>query len=79
MVPELPKIILGFRSCYPKFSNKNWVLGIMGLGLGLGILGPTSCYGFFFLGLRLGWLVAKGFTQVEGLYFRVTYAPVAIL
>jgi hypothetical protein len=77
MVPELPEIILGFISCYPKFSNKKWVLGIMGLGSG--ILGPTSCYEFFFLGLRLGWLVAKGFIQVEGLYFGETYAPVAIL
>jgi hypothetical protein len=49
------------------------------MGLGSGILGPTSCYEFFFLGLRLGWLVAKGFIQVEGLYFGETYALVAIL
>lgn len=77
MVPKLPKIILGFRNYYPNLSNRNWVLGIMGLGSG--ILGPTSCYGFFCLGLRLGWLVAKGFTQVEGLDFGETYAPMARL
>jgi hypothetical protein len=33
MIAELPEINSGFASCYPKFANKIWVLGISGSGI----------------------------------------------
>jgi hypothetical protein len=35
VIPELPEIISGFASCYPKFPNKIWVSGISGSGSGI--------------------------------------------
>ena len=35
MIPELPEIISGFASCYPKFPNKIRVSGISGSGSGI--------------------------------------------
>jgi hypothetical protein len=36
VIPELPKINLGFTSCYPKFPNKIRLSGISGSGSGFG-------------------------------------------
>ena len=41
MIPELPEIISGFASCYPKFPNKIRVSGISGSGSGI----PGSGFG----------------------------------
>jgi hypothetical protein len=41
VIPELPEIISGFASCYPKFPNKIRVLGISGSGSGI----PGSGFG----------------------------------
>jgi hypothetical protein len=35
VIPELPRIISGFASCYPKFPNKIRVSGISGSGSGI--------------------------------------------
>jgi hypothetical protein len=35
VIPELPEIISGFASCYPKFPNKIRVSGISGSGSGI--------------------------------------------
>jgi hypothetical protein len=43
VIPELPEIISGFASCYPKFPNKIRVSGISGSGSGI----PGSGYGVF--------------------------------
>jgi hypothetical protein len=49
VVPELPRIILGSISWYPKFRNKIWVPDIMGLGSG--ILGSSIGFRVFCPGL----------------------------
>jgi hypothetical protein len=41
VIPELPEIISGFASCYPKFPNKIRVSGISGSGSGI----PGSGFG----------------------------------
>jgi hypothetical protein len=41
MIPELPEIISGFASCYPKFLNQIRVSGISGSGSGI----PGSGFG----------------------------------
>jgi hypothetical protein len=41
VIPELPEIISGFGSCYPKFPNKIRVSGISGSGSGI----PGSGFG----------------------------------
>jgi hypothetical protein len=41
VIPELPEIISGFTSCYPKFPNKIRVSGISGSGSGI----PGSGFG----------------------------------
>jgi hypothetical protein len=41
VIPELPEIISGFVSCYPKFPNKIRVSGISGSGSGI----PGSGFG----------------------------------
>jgi hypothetical protein len=41
VIPELPRIISGFASCYPKFPNKIRVSGISGSGSGI----PGSGFG----------------------------------
>jgi hypothetical protein len=41
VIPELPEIISGFASCYPKFPNKIRVSGISGSGFGLRVFCPA--------------------------------------
>jgi hypothetical protein len=46
MIPELPEIISGFASCYPKFLNQIWVSGISGSGSGYGFFAhPWGIHG----------------------------------
>jgi hypothetical protein len=64
VIPELPEIISGFASCYPKFLNKIRVSGISGSGSGI----PGSGFGLrvFFPALMKGIPSSSRYMLIKG-------------